>query len=142
MIAQLAQERDAKLAKCVMSGFDQFCLYGGGAIGIVGLVMLITQRYLLGIIAVIAGAFFIVKHFSSKKAIENNRQRIIQDYDNLIRSSIEILRALMAEIVDFIAEFNQKDARAADVVEFLEQISPEQYVRKLSGTRRHVRTNV
>ena len=83
-----------------------------------------------------------MKHFSSKKAIENNRQRIIQDYDNLIRSSIEILRALMAEIVDFIAEFNQKDARAADVVEFLEQISPEQYVRKLSGTRRHVRTNV
>ena len=28
MIAQLTQERDAKLAKCVMSGFDQVCLYG------------------------------------------------------------------------------------------------------------------
>ena len=48
----------------------------------------------------------------------------------------------MAEIVDFIAEFNQKDARAAEVVDFLEQISPEQYVRKISGTRRHVRTTV
>ncbi len=142
MIAQLTQERDAKLARCVMSGFDQFCLYGGGVIGVVGLLMMFTGHLFLGIIAAVAGIFFVVKHFSSKKAIENNRQRIIQDYDNLIRSSIEILRALMAEIVDFIAEFNQKDARAADVVEFLEQISPEQYVRKLSGTRRHVRTNV
>ena len=142
MIAQLTQERDAKLAKCVMSGFDRFCLYGGGVIGIVGLLMMFTGHLFLGIIAAVAGIFFVVKHFSSKKSIESDRQRIVQDYENLTRSSIEILRALMAEIVDFIAEFNQKDARAAEVVDFLEQISPEQYVRKISGTRRHVRTTV
>ena len=142
MIAQLTQERDAKLAKCVMSGFDQFCLYGGGVIGIVGLLMMFTGHLFLGIIAAVAGIFFVVKHFSSKKSIESDRQRIVQDYENLTKSSIEILRALMAEIVDFIAEFNQKDARAAEVVDFLEQISPEQYVRKISGTRRHVRTTV
>lgn len=142
MITQLTQERDAKLAKCVMSGFDQFCLYGGGVIGIVGLLMMFTGHLFLGIIAAVAGIFFVVKHFSSKKSIESDRQRIVQDYENLTKSSIEILRALMAEIVDFIAEFNQKDARAADVVDFLEQISPEQYVRKISGTRRHVRTTV
>ena len=142
MIAQLTQERDAKLAKCVMSGFDQFCLYGGGVIGIVGLLMMFTGHLFLGIIAAVAGIFFVVKHFSSKKSIESDRQRIVQDYENLTKSSIEILRALMAEIVDFIAEFNQKDARAAEVVDFLEQISPEQYVRKISGTRRHVRTSV
>ena len=142
MITQLTQERDAKLAKCVMSGFDQFCLYGGGVIGIVGLLMMFTGHLFLGIIAAVAGIFFVVKHFSSKKSIESDRQRIAQDYENLTKSSIEILRALMAEIVDFIAEFNQKDARAAEVVDFLEQISPEQYVRKISGTRRHVRTTV
>ena len=142
MIAQLTQERDAKLAKCVMSGFDQLCLYGGGVIGVVGLLMMFTGHLFLGIIAAVAGIFFVVKHFSSKKSIESDRQRIIQDYDNLSKNSIEILRAMMAEIVDFIAEFNQKDAKAAHVVEYLEQISPEQYVRKLSGTRRHVRTNV
>ena len=142
MITQLTQERDAKLAKCVMSGFDQFCLYGGGVIGIVGLLMMFTGHLFLGIIAAVAGIFFVVKHFSSKKSIESDRQRIVQDYENLTKSSIEILRALMAEIVDFIAEFNQKDARAAEVVDFLEQISPEQYVRKISGTRRHVRTTV
>jgi len=142
MITQLTQERDAKLAKCVMSGFDQFCLYGGGVIGIVGLLMMFTGHLFLGIIAAVAGVFFVVKHFSSKKSIESDRQRIAQDYENLTKNSIEILRALMAEIVDFIAEFNQKDARAAEVVDFLEQISPEQYVRKISGTRRHVRTNV
>ena len=96
----------------------------------------------LGIIAAVAGIFFVVKHFSSKKSIESDRQSIIQDYDDLSKNSIVILRAIMAEIVDFIAEFNQKDAKAAHVVEYLEQISPEQYVRKLSGTRRHVRTNV
>ena len=142
MIAQLTQERDAKLAKCVMSGFDQFCLYGGCVIGVVGLLMMFAGHLFLGIIAAVAGIFFVVKHFSSKKSIESDRQRIIQDYENLTNNSIVILRAMMAEIVDFIAEFNQKDARAADVVEYLEQISPEQYVRKLSGTRRHVRTNV
>ena len=141
MIAQLTRERDAKLAKCVMSSFDQFCLYGGGVIGVAGLVMMFTGHLFLGIIAAVAGVFFVLKHFSRKKQIDGDRTRIAQEYENLTKNSIEILRALMAEIVDFIAEFNQKDAQAEQVVEYLEQISPEQYVRKLSGTRRHVRAN-
>lgn len=141
LINQLTGERDAKLAQCVMSGFDQFCLYGGAVIGVVGLLMLIMGHPFLGIIAVVAGIGFVMKHFSTKKSIQNERNRISMDYDKLINSSVEILRALMAEIVDFIAEFNQKDAQASQVTEYLDQISPEQYVRKLAGTRRHVRAN-
>lgn len=141
MIQQLTAERDEKLAKCVLTGFDQFCLYGGAVIGVVGLIMMVTGHLFLGIIAAVAGIGFVMKYFSTKKRIENDRIRITSDYEKLITNSIEILRALMAEVVDFIIEFNQKDAQAARVIEFLEQISPEQYVRKLSGTRRHVRAN-
>ncbi len=142
MIQQLIAQRDAELAKCVLTSFDQFCLYGGPVIGIVGLIMILRHSVFLGLLAVLAGIGLVMKYFSDKKKIENARIGITSKYETLITKSVETLRALMAEIVDFIAEFNQKDAQAARVIEYLEQISPEQYVRRLSGTRRHVRANV
>jgi hypothetical protein len=141
MIQQLIAQRDAELAKCVLTSFDQFCLYGGPVIGIVGLIMILRHSVFLGLLAVLAGIGLVMKYFSDKKKIENARIGITSKYETLITKSVETLRALMAEIVDFIAEFNQKDAQAARVIEYLEQISPEQYVRRLSGTRRHVRAN-
>ena len=49
------------------------------------------------------------------------------------------IRATLAEVVDFRAEFAAKDAQSQQVIDFLEQITPEQYVRKLADSNRRVK---
>lgn len=135
----VSSERDAELATCVMSSFEQFCLYGGIAVGVIGLVMLLFGNKFLGLIAVIAGVGMILNHFSKKKDIENKRQNIAERYEKKRSSGSEIIRATLAEVVDFRIEFADKDSESEQVIDFLEQLSPDQYVRKLATSNRRVK---
>lgn len=129
-------EKSNALASFVLSGFEKFCFYGGIAIGIIGLIMLISGIYFLGLIAIIAGIGMVVKHFSAKKYIAQSRENIDKKFEEKRNNGSQIIRATLAEVVDFRAEFAAKDAESQKVVDFLEQISPDQYVRKLSDSRR------
>lgn len=135
----VSSERDAELATCVMSSFEQFCLYGGIAVGVIGLVMLLFGNKFLGLIAVIAGVGMVLNHFSKKKDIENKRQNIAERYEKKRSSGFEIIRATLAEVVDFRIEFADKDSESEQVIDFLEQLSPDQYVRKLATSNRRVK---
>ena len=135
----VSSERDAELATCVMSRFEQFCLYGGIAVGVIGLVMLLFGNKFLGLIAVIAGVGMVLNHFSKKKDIENKRQNIAERYEKKRSSGSEIIRATLAEVVDFRIEFADKDSESEQVIDFLEQLSPDQYVRKLATSNRRVK---
>ena len=135
----VSSERDAELATCVMSSFEQFCLYGGIAVGVIGLVMLLFGNKFLGLIAVIAGVGMVLNHFSKKKDIENKRQNIAERYEKKRSSGSEIIRATLAEVVDFRIEFADNDSESEQVIDFLEQLSPDQYVRKLATSNRRVK---
>lgn len=135
----VSSERDAELATCVMSSFEQFCLYGGIAVGVIGLVMLLFGNKFLGLIAVIAGVGMVLNHSSKKKDIENKRQNIAERYEKKRSSGSEIIRATLAEVVDFRIEFADKDSESEQVIDFLEQLSPDQYVRKLATSNRRVK---
>ena len=135
----VSSERDAELATCVMSSFEQFCLYGGIAVGVIGLVMLLFGNKFLGLIAVFAGVGMVLNHFSKKKDIENKRQNIAERYEKKRSSGSEIIRATLAEVVDFRIEFADKDSESEQVIDFLEQLSPDQYVRKLATSNRRVK---
>ena len=135
----VSSERDAELATCVMSSFEQYCLYGGIAVGVIGLVMLLFGNKFLGLIAVIAGVGMVLNHFSKKKDIENKRQNIAERYEKKRSSGSEIIRATLAEVVDFRIEFADKDSESEQVIDFLEQLSPDQYVRKLATSNRRVK---
>ncbi len=130
------------LSTAVLSGFEKFCLWGGIAIGVIGLIMLFAaETPLLGIIALIACAGMVINHFSKKKKVEQNRQNITAKFEEKRKNGIKIVRAILAEVVDFRAEFAQKDAESQKVVDFLEQITPDQYVRKLADSGRRIKTN-
>ena len=45
----------------------------------------------------------------------------------------------LAEVVDFRIEFADKDSESEQVIDFLEQLSPDQYVRKLATSNRRVK---
>lgn len=131
-------EKENALSQCRLSGFTNFCLYGGGIIGLIGLIMVIMKSYFLGAIAIVAGIGLIINHFSKKNKVKSNREDIEYDFEEKRKKGQPIIKAVLAEVVDFRAEFAEKDAESQKVVDFLEQISPEQYVKKLSGTSRKI----
>lgn len=137
--ALVEHERGNALAQCALSGFDMFCLYGGAVIAVLGGGMLLAAgSFLLGLIAIIAGIGMVIHHFSKKKNVAVKRANIEKQYAQKHANGSEIIRATLAEIVDFRSEFAQKDAESQKVVDFLEQITPEQYVRKLADSNRRI----
>ena len=132
------EEADA-LAQYVLSGFEKFCLFGGAAIAAIGAGMFLAGSVFLGLIAVIAGIGMIINHFSKKKSIQTNRENVQKHFEEKRVIGSEIIRAVLAEVVDFRAEFAMKDAESQQVVDFLERITPEQYVRKLADSNRRIR---
>ncbi len=137
--ALVDSEKANALAQCVLTAFDNFCLYGGGAIAAIGLFMFVAGSGFLGLIAIIAGIGMVINHFSKKKKIEVTRQNIETQFEQKRTNGSQIIRATLAEVVDFRSEFSEKDAESQKVIDFLEQITPEQYVRKLSDSNRRIR---
>jgi len=93
----------------------------------------------LGLIAIIAGVGMVINHFSKKEKIEQNRQNIKTQFEEKRTKGSQIIRATLAEVVDFRAEFAEKDGESQKVIDFLEQITPEQYVKKLSDSSRRIK---
>ncbi len=137
--ALVDNEKASALSQYVLSGFEKFCLWGGIVIGIIGIIMIFIKQYLFGIIAIIAAIGMVINHFSKKKNVNQNRQIIENKFKEKLNQGSKIIRATLAEIVDFRAEFAEKDAESQKVVDFLEQISPEQYVKKLSDSSRRIK---
>ena len=74
-----------------------------------------------------------------KKKVAQNRQNIEVHFEEKRKTGSQIIRATLAEIVDFRAEFAEKDGESQKVIDFLSQISPEQYVRKLADSNRRIK---
>jgi hypothetical protein len=71
--------------------------------------------------------------------VETRRRNLERQYGEKLETGLQILRATLAEVVDFRAQFALRDAESVRVVDFLDQIKPEQYVRKLSDSTRRIK---
>ena len=136
--SQIDSEKEQTLSNYFPSLFDKFLLYGGMAVGVIGLMMIFGNIF-LGLIAIIAGIFMVLKHKSNIENIEMSRKKIEEQYENKRVNGEQIIRATLAEIVDFRIEFAEKDAESTKVLDFLEQIRPEQYVNKLASSNRKIK---
>lgn len=134
----VAKEKEAALAKNVLTGFDKFLLIGGAIIAVLGVGMIFGNP-LGGFIAVIAGIGMVIKHFNKKKQLVINEENIKKNYEQKLENGLQIIRAILAEVVDFRIEFAEKDDESAKVVDFLEQITPDQYVKNLSTSNRRIK---
>lgn len=137
--ALVNNEKAAALESCQLSSFENFCLYGGGIIAVIGLIMMFAGHPFLGIIAIVAGIGMIINHYSKKKNIEISRENINTQFEEKRTNGTKIIRATLAEVVDFRAEFDSRDSESQKVVDFLEEISPDQYVRKLADSSRRIK---
>ena len=137
--ALVDKEKESALAPIVLTAFNKFCKWGGCAIGVIGLLMMLTGSIFLGLIAVIAGIGMVINHYSKKKAVEQLRRELEAKFEEKRETGTQIIRAVLAEVVDFRAEFAEKDAERQKVIDFLEHLSPEQYVRKQVDSSRRIK---
>ncbi len=136
-------ERQEALKQCELSMFEKFCLYGGAGLAILALLLMIIGGsagwIVLGVMVLIAGGGMVIFHFAKKKIIKNRREGLNGQFDEKKEKGCQIVRATLAEVVDFREEFAEKDAESEKVIGFLEQISPDQYVTKLADSNRRIK---
>lgn len=125
-------EKEETLSRIKMTAVQQYSLFGG--IALCGAAL--AQFWLL-----IPGIGAIIYHFTSKKDIEAKRADFEQKFETRRKESLALLRALLAEVVDFRAEFAERDRVSNKVIDFLKQLSPEQYVKNIVGSTRKIVTS-
>jgi hypothetical protein len=92
----------------------------GGIIAILGI-----GTILISLIAIAIAAWVIL---SQKKSVEKSRNKVITDFENFRQTSQEILNGFLAEVVDYRRLYSVKDKESEKVVDFLKELSPEQYI--------------
>ena len=117
--------------------FEQFCLYGGAAVILYGIIKSFMDKS-FAFITIILGIGLIIYHFTAKQKVQKLIQKTIENYAQKLESGKQIIRATIAEIVDFRIEFSEKDAESKKVLDFLEQIKPEEYIRRITSGERKI----
>ena len=131
------QEKQVDLSKLKLNMFEQFCLYGGAAVILYGIIKSFMDKS-FAFITIILGIGLIIYHFTAKQKVQKLIQKTIENYAQKLESGKQIIRATIAEIVDFRIEFTEKDAESKKVLDFFEQIKPEEYIRRLTNSERKI----
>ena len=131
------QEKTEELSKFKLNIFDQFSIFAGIAIILYGIVKSFMNKN-FAFITIILGVLLVVYHFGAKSRINELIQKTIAKYEEKLENGKQIIRAIIAEIVDFRIEFKEKDAESQKVLDFFEQIKPEEYIKKLGKTERKI----
>ena len=131
------QEKQTELSKVKLSIFEQFCLYGGGVILLYGIIKSFADKS-FALITIILGIGSIVYHITAKQKIKKLIDKINNAYAQKLESGKQIIRATIAEIVDFSVEFSERDVESKKVLDFFEQIKPEEYIRRLTNAERKI----
>ena len=131
------QEKQIELSKVKLSIFEQFCLYGGGVILLYGIIKSFADKS-FALITIILGIGSIVYHITAKQKIKKLIDKINNAYAQKLESGKQIIRATIAEIVDFRVEFSERDVESKKVLDFFEQIKPEEYIRRLTNAERKI----
>lgn len=67
-------EKQQALQRIALTGFEKFCLFGGIAIAVIGILMLNSGSTFMGLIAVIAGIGMVIKHFSKRRRLVKEKK--------------------------------------------------------------------
>lgn len=128
------------LANKELSSFTLACRFIGYSLGIIGFVVLFKEAYLYGL-GLMAAGLFMHQHYLGKHRAFKAAQAAAEKYEEYREPGKKTLRAILAEVVDYRNEFAEKDKQSQQVTDFLEKLSPEQYVRHLEGATRRVQVN-
>lgn len=139
-------EKRAELEKTKLNPGDLYSGIAGAALGIIGVLLftissvakLGVQWSFIGLAMFIVGGVLAFRYYGKEKSAKSRRMQIEKDLEEKRALGATILRAVIAEIVDFMDEFEIADEVGDDVVNMLEQLNPEEYISAISGPVRTV----
>ena len=138
--SELDFERAKALSRNNLSSYDRASLYGGIAIFFIGIFMLAGGKnaITLGLIAAIAGIILMVNFFAKERKVEEKKKFVEGQYIDRRTKGCQIIRAVLAEVVDYRNELEKWDAESQKVVDYLERLTPSEYVCKTKDSGRRI----
>jgi len=125
------QKQDA-LAKIKITPFVWGCVAVGGLIGVPSL---FSGNFPGAIVGAGGGG---AAYGIGKKQSEEKKRKVESAYEKKTSNTHQILRASLAEVVDWRREYAECDQNEAKVTELFEGITPEQYILNPHGSSRKV----
>ncbi len=133
--------REHELALNPHTAGEMIMLILGLVLAVAGGIMIPTINILIGIVLLGVGLFIAYKGYKKRKAVESRRQSIMAQCDSLVMNGPVLIRAIFAEVVDFRRIVRKKDAKSADVEEFLTGLDVSHYLVKLTDGTRRIKLN-
>ncbi len=126
--AHIDQKQAAALAGKELSSFDKACRYLRYALLVIGLISTFTGALVIGIPLLIA-AYVVHSRYSKKKAAYNAAIMQCNELEKRRPQGKEIIRALMAETVDYRRDLASRDSAYEKTLDFLKTLSPDQFMK-------------
>lgn len=98
-------------------------------------VLLFAASPILGVIGLVVAGLWVFNVKSNNEKIRNSRTNLKKKYTETVNSGQEVIRALMAEVVDFRRELGAVDSQSENVNNFLDKLEPASYVSSLNNVR-------
>ena len=89
-------------------------------------------------IALLGAAFFAHLKYNSRKSAYEQAVRNLESLEERRESGKAIIRAILAETVDFRKEFSNKDQECNEVMDFIDGLNVNQFVNHNADTPRRV----
>ena len=87
-------------------------------------------------LGIAAGAVIFNAYIKAKKRMDSIHARITEEYQKQEEEGTQMLRGVIAEIVDYRTEIARLDAESEKVIDFLQGLNPAQFIGSADGSRR------
>lgn len=88
------------------------------------------------VLGIAAGAVIFNAYIKAKKRMDSIHARITEEYQKQEEEGTQMLRGVIAEIVDYRTEIARLDAESEKVIDFLQGLNPTQFMASADGSRR------
>lgn len=120
-----------------LSSFDRKCRWLRYVAAALGVAVLVAGQILIAIVLFIV-AYVIHSLYNKKIKAYRTAVQTVAELDRKKPQGEELLRALSAEVVDMRREFRERDGDSADVIAFLDDLRPNQFVHHTAAQARRV----
>lgn len=86
----------------------------------------------------VLAAFCFIYFFLGHKNLKTKKENLINEFQKLLEQNKELLRATLADVVDYRKEYSEEDQNASLVSEFLESLLPDEYTFSTFDTTRAI----
>lgn len=109
--------------------------YTGPIVTVIIGVLLFAASPILGVIGLVVASLWAFNIKSNNEKIRNNRTNLKEEYAEAVNNGEEVIRSLMAEVVDFRRELSAVDSQSENVNSFLDKLESASYVSSLNNVR-------